>query len=95
MFERLEIWERTEECIWIYVLFRDLETGLFHVQQANAVYPSTPDSMRTGFETKTSTTLELFSESSPSERSLGFLTAEKAVAHHKGEFADILHRPPD
>jgi hypothetical protein len=89
MFERSEIWERTTECVWVYVLFRDLRTGLFHVQQANAFYGDDVKTTKDALERMHLTEHDLFAEECPSERSKGFPTAFAAVEHHKAEFADI------
>jgi hypothetical protein len=34
MFEKHEIWDRSEDHIIIYIVFRDLDTDLHYVQQA-------------------------------------------------------------
>jgi len=90
MFERSEIWERTEACIWVYVLFRDIRSGLFFVQQANAIYANDPSSTAQTLERMKLSVHDLFIEQCPSERSAGFLTAMEAVEHHKAEFADMM-----
>jgi hypothetical protein len=46
MFERSEVWERAEDCIWVYVIFRVLRSDLFHLQQANALYADSERSSR-------------------------------------------------
>lgn len=90
MFERTEVWERTDDFIWVYVLFRDLRTGLFHLQQANALYPDDPTKVTRLLEQMRLSEPDLFREQCPSERSLGFPTATAAIADHKTEFAEML-----
>jgi hypothetical protein len=89
MFERMEIWEQAGDHIWIYVIFRDLATGLFHVQQASAIYAASDEGARSGFDSMTTTMAELFQERAPSDHT-GFSSIADAIAHHKAEFADMI-----
>lgn len=90
MFERSEIWERADDCVWVYVVFRDLRTGLFHLQQANAQYIGDPMPVSEVLAKMNLSEQELFWQTCPSERCKGFPTAVAAIAHHKAEFADML-----
>jgi hypothetical protein len=90
MFERMEIWEEKGDHTWIYVIFRDLATGLFHVQQASAIYASNLETTRSGIDNMATSIVELFQERTPSKRSKGFSTIADAFMHHKAEFAEMI-----
>lgn len=93
MFERIEVWERTAECVWVYVVFRDLQSHLFHVQQGSAVYETSIHETRDGIARRAITEVELFLETPPPERSRGYATLGEAVANHKAAFAEMMTGP--
>jgi hypothetical protein len=72
------------------VIFRDLRSDVFHLQQANALYADDPTTVKEALARMKLSEPELFWETCPSERSSGFPTAIAAIAHHKAEFADML-----
>lgn len=89
MFERIDIWENAPDCVWVYIVFRDLDTGLFHVQQAIAHYPTDPLPVGRSLAAMGLSETDLFRERSPSKRCAGFATAAEAVTHHKVAFAEM------
>ncbi|MDB5523187.1 MAG: hypothetical protein JWM58_950 [Rhizobium sp.] len=91
MFEKLEIWERGTDKTTIYLVFRHLETGLHHVQQANVLqHGASLQDVREAMATHRHYAADLFNDQSPAERSRGYGTVKEAVEMHKSAFAEIL-----
>jgi hypothetical protein len=79
MFEKHEIWERCEEYILVHVIFRDLDTGLYHLQQTNYLYPEPPQTLADAAAGHRYYVVDLLYEQSPAERVKGYGTMREAV----------------
>jgi hypothetical protein len=42
MFEKHEIWRNTEEAVLRHLIFRDITTNLYYLQQADSLYANGP-----------------------------------------------------
>jgi hypothetical protein len=86
MFEKHEVWERCEEYILVHVIFRDLETGRYHLQQTNYLYPGRPEEIAKQVAEHRYYVVDLFCEESPAERVNGYATIREAVEAEMREF---------
>ena len=86
MFEKHEIWERCEEYILVHVIFRDLETNLYHLQQTNYLYPGTSASIQEAMACHDFYVVDVFWENLPTEREKGYATMHEAIEEHWRDF---------
>ena len=81
---------RSEDYIIIYVVFRDLDTDLHYVQQANFIaLGASMKGIGKSVATHNFYMFDVFGIQLPPETSPGFATIKEAVEAHKHAFADI------
>ncbi|WP_028000504.1 hypothetical protein [Sinorhizobium arboris] len=85
MFEKHDIWERHQGCVVIHRIFRDLDTGLYHLQQSEAVTLA-ESRTRTVTAEQFALSVDLFLDEPPSMRATGYKTVPEAIAAHWREF---------
>lgn len=86
LFEKHEIWRRDETDILIHIVFRDLDTGLYHCQQANHLHPGSPLSIQEQLRQHEVYVADLFFDDLPSKRGPGFATIAEAIQGFERDF---------
>lgn len=88
MFEKYEVWSRGDEYVLRHLVFRDIESALYHLQQTDYLYVDGPDAVAKASAQQLGLAVELFLEEPPSYRAKGFRSIAEAIAgrHEEPEF---------
>jgi len=78
MFEKIEVWRKSkaEDMIFMFLCFKDIETGYFYVQSVDGYYRDDKISKREGLMKNA---VELFLDVSPVQRATGYASLKEAI----------------
>jgi hypothetical protein len=81
MFEKHEIWRHTEEAVLRHLIFRDIRTNLYYLQQTDYLYGKSLDEIKEAAASHLYCAIDLFLEEIPSNegRGRGFKTIAEAA----------------
>lgn len=83
LYRRIDIYKPTRQCVMIYRVFEDLQTGQFHVQNVDYYHPNDTLPDNEAFEKQIK---ELMFEEPVSKRTKGFDNIESAIEFFDSEF---------
>lgn len=80
MFEKHEIWSHTEEAVLRHLIFRDIATNLYYLQQTDSLYANGPKETAEFAALQLSIAIRAFQENfSSKRRRRGFKTIAEAA----------------
>ncbi|GEM_PF-2518106 len=72
MFEKHEIWSHTDEAVLRHLIFRDIATNLYYLQQTDYLYGKSLEEIKEEAASHLYYTIDLFLEAIPSSQARGY-----------------------